>query len=107
MKGRNIGGSILPSSSPQILTPLPFRAGSLQVVALPEVDTHALTYQTGLGISLLCTHSNGHSCHNLAKRIIAGDPVRVREQAQYVLDCGGTCRSIEAVCELLAPIVAK
>ncbi len=54
-----------------------------------------------VGPSLLATHSNGHSCHALAKRLIAGDAVRVREQAEYILACGGTCRQIEHILELL------
>jgi hypothetical protein len=97
----NIGGSILPSSSPQILEPMPHKRGTLQVIALPEADTHALTLKTALGVSIIATHSNGYSCHNLGERMIAGDPVRVQEQAEYIQACGGTAREISAILELI------
>jgi hypothetical protein len=100
---RNIGGSILPSSSPQVLSPLPFREGALVVRPLVEADTHGLFYDRGEFSSLLCTHSNGYSCRALAERLTNGNADRVREQAEYVLRCGGTCREMEAILELLKP----
>lgn len=98
---RNIGGSILPSSAPQILQPMQLGARILQVHALPEIDSHGLFVETPHGPCLLATHGNGYSCHSLAKRMIAGDAAKVREQAEYILDCGGTCRKIEHVLEYL------
>lgn len=103
---RNIGGSILPSSSPQVLEPQPFRHGALVVRALPDADTHGLFWNREEMSSLLATHSNGHSCHNLGKRMIAGNVERVRDQAEYILRCGGTCIAVDNVCELLAMPVA-
>lgn len=85
MSTRNIGGSILPSSSPQILAPMKFGAGVLQVVQDFEADTHHLTLQG----KVIASHPNGYSCHELGKRMLAGDRVRVIAQAAYIVDCGG------------------
>lgn len=94
MNKRNIGGSILPSSNPQILEPIPFLGGSLQVRALPEADTHALYFTDGEAERELCRHPNGYSCHELAKRIFGGDSERIRDQARYIVACGGTCTDL-------------
>lgn len=86
---RGIGGSLLPSSDARILKPL----GNLQVRALTELDAHGLFYEG----SLLATHPNGYSCRELAERMVAGDERRVREQAQFILDCGGTTRHLDHI----------
>lgn len=99
---RNIGGSILPSSSPQVLAPLAFRNGTLQVRVLPEADTHGLFWDRDGLSSLIATHGNGYSCRSLADRMASDDAALVREQAEYILRCGGTCQQIENVCEMLA-----
>lgn len=83
---KNIGGSILPSSNPQILRPMPFRGGVFQVVPDYEKDTHRLTFN---GVTI-ASHPNGYSCHCLAERIIAGLPYKVQAQANYIVDCGGS-----------------
>jgi hypothetical protein len=83
---KNIGGSILPSSCPQILEPLPFRGGVLRVVPDEAVDTHRLTFNGGT----IASHPNGYSCHALAERMIAGEAKRTDAQASYIVACGGS-----------------
>lgn len=102
MSTRNIGGSILPSSDSQILQPMRFGARVLQVHPIMEADTHGLFLETPHGPSLLATHPNGYSCHALAKRMVEGDAQRVKEQAEYILACGGTVCEIAAILELLS-----
>ena len=68
---------------------------------MPDADTHGLFIETDAGPCLLATHPNGYSCRALAERMVAGDAKRVREQAKYILDCGGTVRSIPAILELI------
>ena len=85
MKTHNIGGSILPSSCPSILQPMPFRGRVLRVVPDYEADTHHLQLN---GVTI-ASHSNGHSCSALAERMIAGDLKRIRDQAEYIVRCGG------------------
>lgn len=91
---RNIGGSILPSSSPEILKPIDCSLGRLQVRALPGTDTHALFLTTSQGETLLASHPNGYSCHSLAKRMAAKEWDRAREQAYYIVQCGGTAPNV-------------
>lgn len=85
MKTHNIGGSILPSSCPEIIKPMPFNGKVLQVAPDYGQDTHHLT----LDGKTIASHPNGYSCHALAERMIAGDVKRIRAQAQYIVDCGG------------------
>lgn len=89
---RHISGSLLPSSNRHILTPIIAPFGTLQVRPLVEIDAHGLFITTDQGETLLATHGNGFSCHVLAERMVAGDENRVRAQAQYIQDCGGTSR---------------
>jgi hypothetical protein len=89
-KTRNIGGSILPSSNPQILQPLKFSGGELQVRANLDRDTHELWFTAGEQSRKIASHPNGYSCHALAKRIAGETRVRAVDQAQYIIDCGGT-----------------
>lgn len=87
---RHIGGSLLPSSNSRVLSPTQHPFGTLQVRALPEADTHGLFWTHKQGVSLLATHSNGFSCRDLADRMASGNQKRTVDQAQYILDCGGT-----------------
>jgi hypothetical protein len=85
----NIGGSILPSSSPHILTPIPFKGGELQVCANVERDTHELIFSNGMERTVLAEHPNGYSCHALAKRMVNETLERAMDQAEYIVQCGG------------------
>jgi hypothetical protein len=89
---RNIGGSILPSSSPHILAPIDCAFGRLQVRVLDAEDTHALF----LDDTRIASHPNGYSCHCLAARLVAGDAKRVIDQAEYIIACGGVA-DLEAI----------
>lgn len=100
---RHIGGSILPSGSPEVYKEKTGKFGSFQTRPLPDLDTHGLFYARNSGefagkFILIAMHSNGHSCDALAKRIINAwetkDPERAMEQAQYILDCGGMMKSL-------------
>lgn len=94
---RHVSGSLLPSSEPRILQPVATPFGVLQVRAIPELDTHGLFHKHDRGESLLVTHGNGYSCHCLLERMVLGDAKRVREQAHYILDCGGTARHLDHI----------
>lgn len=90
---RHIGGSLLSSSEPRILQPQTGAHGTLQVKALPELDTHGLFFND----SLLAMHPNGYSCHVLAQRILGAwsdqlSVARAMEQFDYILACGGLGR---------------
>jgi hypothetical protein len=95
---RNIGGSLLPSSSPEVLRPILYLDGVLQVIPDEAADTHRLFYIKGEKRTELASHPNGHSCHELAKRIIAysahapdkENRLRYLEQAEYIILCCGT-----------------
>ena len=102
------GNPILsPYVDPDILTG---KHGRLQVRALPEADTFALFYLANeledrpelvRGWTMLATHPNGHSCKELATRILAAwsgsDGARAVEQYDYILRCGGLGRSLETI----------
>lgn len=102
---RNIGGSILPSGSPEVYKEKVGKFGAFQTRPMPELDTHGLFYARNTGdfadkFILVAMHSNGHSCNELAKRIIEAWKTgksekidRAMEQAQYILDCGGLTKS--------------
>jgi hypothetical protein len=100
---RHIGGSILPPSEPRILQPIETPFGTLQVRALPDLDTHALFHKHDRGESLLAMHANGYSCHVLLERMVKGNVEAVRQQAQYILDCGGLARNIDAIVRSMQP----
>lgn len=87
---RNIGGSLLPSSSPAILQPLDCAFGRLVVRARPAKDTHVLILVADGAEKELASHPNGFSCRNLAERMACGDLARIRAQASYIVACGGT-----------------
>lgn len=106
--GRHFGGSILPSSDGQILQPMVGAHGTLQVKPLLELESYGLFYtreiqapaggamQTIMASSVIASHPNGYSCHNLAQRILAAwsNPTeamidRALEQFDYIMSCGG------------------
>ena len=95
----NIGGSLLPSTPRASERIYAHERGTLRVIPSTELDTHFLT----LGQRILAEHSNGYSCADLAKRIVAAwdDPCvvstrRVIEQAKYIVDCGGMTKPAQA-----------
>jgi hypothetical protein len=97
---KNIGGSILPSGSPEILTVIKFDGswlwpGNLQVVRDEAQDTHHLMLIDGDNKTLLASHPNGYSCHSLAVRMAKLDRAKSHEQAIYIIACGG---SVSGVC---------
>lgn len=59
--------------------------GGFRVQWHEELDTHVL-YR---GDQRIAGHHNGFSCHELAKRILAGDPARAVAQFDYIKACGG------------------
>src|SRR4051812_15849598 len=87
---RNIGGSIFPSFSTSILQPMPFKSGTLQVRPMEKEDTHTLVFVEATEVRTLASHPNGFSCYALAERMIRGEEQRIREQAEYIIRCGGT-----------------
>lgn len=98
MATRHVSGSILPSNEPRILRPIETAFGTLQVRVIAELDTHGLF----LNGSLLATHGNGYSCHCLAERMVSGNVTWALEQAEYILDCGGTTRHFDHIANAMA-----
>lgn len=94
---RNIGGSLLPSSCPHILKPIVCGAGTLQVRAVPDLDTHMLFLRHDRGETQLAEHPNGYSCHVLAEAVASGDVARSIAQAEYIQACGGMTRCHKAI----------
>lgn len=99
---KNIGGSILPSSSPEILRPIQFKTSvakisTLQVVPDEQRDTYDLVFRGTLFDDerrfVVASHPNGYSCHELAKRMVAGERSRACEQFVYIVACGGSVTS--------------
>jgi hypothetical protein len=74
--------SLLPNSNSAILMPM---AGGLQVRWHEELDSHVLYH----GENRVAAHHNGFSCHELAKRMLAGDTERTLAQFDYITACGG------------------
>jgi hypothetical protein len=94
---RHFGGSLLPSGDPRILTVQDCAFGKLQVRVLSELDAYGLFLKVDGRETMLAQHPNGYSCRELADRMIKGNEKQVREQAQYILDCGGLARNIEHI----------
>jgi hypothetical protein len=94
---RHIGGSLLPSNEPGILQPVETTFGTLQVRVIAELDTHGLFCKHAGSEWLIATHPNGYSCRALLDRMSAKHVDRVRDQVQYILDCGGTARHIDHI----------
>lgn len=92
---RNIGGSILPANCPEILLPVPYNGGELQLRVLVDEDTHVLVFVRNGEEQELARHPNGYSCHALGKRLVAGDLERAFDQIEYILACGGWACKLE------------
>lgn len=60
--------------------------GDLKVVRDEPADTHRLMR----GDKIVASHPNGFSCHALLERMASGNRAKATEQAQYIVDCGGT-----------------
>lgn len=91
-----IGGSILPSSDPQILKPMVGKHGTFLVRPVPDLDTYVLEFEStdGKYKPTLVMHPNGYTCHGVAERILkawAGEREidYVMRQFDHVLACGG------------------
>ncbi len=101
----HFGGSLLPSSDATVMRPRVGKHGTFTVVALHEIEEHALFYRSAThthhvkqpdtwpGI-MIATHANGFSCSNLADRIMSvwegqRDSDYAIAQFRYILDCGG------------------
>jgi hypothetical protein len=86
----HIGGSLLPSSDPRILTPVVFGLGTLKVVPFHLQDTHALVLVTeDRREQVLARHPNGYSCYGLLESLVSGDAEKVRKRADGLEACGG------------------
>lgn len=79
---KNIGNSILPSCSADILVPM----GEFKVVRDEPADTHRLMR----GDKIVASHPNGFSCHILGKHLAEGKKLKAKLQADYIVACGGT-----------------
>lgn len=101
---RHIGGSILPSNSPEVLQLMQLPGGTLQVKVDIEADTHRL-WATRNSFpdhqQEVAQHSNGHSLACLARRMRDESEERVRSQHDYILQCGGTARHVDRVIGLM------
>ena len=100
---KNIGNSILPSSSPEVLAPLSFGSGVLQVEPNEAKDTHELFLIKGAERLLLASHPNGHSLRALAERMASGSGMRTQEQAEYICRCGGNTLPMPELFGLMRP----
>jgi hypothetical protein len=76
---------MLPSSNPLIFKSIKFKDGELKVIPDYSFDTHFLCYNN----KRLAFHPNGYSCHSLAERLVLGDENKIKEQADYIVRCGG------------------
>jgi hypothetical protein len=85
MKTQNIGGGIFNSNCAEILQPIKFKNGTLKVGADCINDTHYLYFND----APFASHPNGYSCHSLASRLVLGDENKIKEQADYIVRCGG------------------
>lgn len=81
--GKSIGGSLLPSSDPTILTPILTPLGTYKIEPDFDRDTFVLK-RDGVFVA---EHPNAYSLHCLVKRIKKRH--RFFEQAQFIVECGG------------------
>lgn len=101
---KNIGNSILPSSSPEVLAPLFCSFGTLEVRPEPEHDTHYLYLTNPDGLRIIANHPNGHSLRALAERMASGSGMRTQEQAEYIFRCGGNTLPMPELFRLMRPL---
>lgn len=99
---RHVGGSLLPSNEARILQPVITPFGTLQVRVIAELDTHGLFHKHAAGETLIATHPNGYSCHELLKRMADRNTdrvtaERVARQVKHILDCGGTAQHLDCI----------
>lgn len=105
--------SLLPNKLPSHHSTVAGRFGSFEVVWCEDLDTHVLIFVQGAGRyagsrGVIASHHNGHSCRELATRIVAAwvdiaARKKAVEQAQYVIDCGGTSRALAAIAAIADP----
>lgn len=97
------GNPILPGSDPRILKPIEHSRATFQIVAVDQLEVHALMVtikgEEHYSAWPLAMHPNGYSCHALAERIAAywAAPSadlkqRAIDQFIYITDCGGLKR---------------
>lgn len=101
---RHIGGSILPSNSPEVLQLMQLPGGTLQVKVDAEDDTHRLWATRNIfpnDPQEVAQHPNGHSLACLARRMRSEPEERVKAQHEYILLCGGTAQHIDRVLGLM------
>jgi metal-responsive CopG/Arc/MetJ family transcriptional regulator len=99
---KNIGNSLLASSDPMILRPMQHGKAVLQVVPNEPMDTYHLVFSHNNSAVVIASHPNGYSCHCLAERIIKGNAERIKNQAEYIIACGGTSKSLEEILALVS-----
>lgn len=89
--------SILPSSSPEILQPLPYRLGYLQVVPSETTASYfRLVYVSGDTTKELAQHANGFTCYHLGQLMLRHEPAaKLRAHIAYIRDCGGAAADYE------------
>ncbi len=80
-----------------LLDPIDVAGTVLQVLHVPEKDTHCLVVGGG---ATLAIHPNAHSCYALRNRIVYESEQRVKEQADFIEVCGGSV-SREDVTEIM------
>ena len=99
---KRIGNSVLPSSDPSILKPMPLGEAVFQVVPDEPMDTYHLVFCHNDSAAVIASHPNGFSCHCLAERIIKGNSERIKNQAEYIIACGGTSKSLADILTLIS-----
>ncbi len=84
---------MFPSSRSEILEPILFKGKSLKVIK----DNQSKDYVLKLDEIFIASHSNGFSCHALAKRIVSLDLEKVKDQLNYLVRCGGRIDAEQAI----------
>lgn len=83
--------SILGNTSPEILKPIKTTVGEFQIKWIEELNTHILLLDRGEGGFVAATKHNGYSLRALVRRIEEnGSAEYIREQLNYIRECGGT-----------------
>lgn len=101
--------SILANSSPKILKPIGTTFGVLQVRWMDKLDTHQLVLIVNGKETVIASHHNGFSCHSLAERMEAGNQAAIKDQADYIVCCGGEAKPVAEILALLdvSPVQLK
>ena len=92
--------SLLPNKLPDCHGVVVGPFGHFETVWCEDLDTHVLVFVQGVGQykgtrSVIASHHNGHSCRELALRIVRcwardTDQHEAMMQADYIQQCGGT-----------------